>query len=84
MEFKTRVKNENDMEVWEMSEAYDVNMINIKLPMINVLLLMFHTFICISKINIAILHFTHIINLQLFFMYVCSSNTNFFIRKLIF
>lgn len=25
MEFKTRVKNESDMEVWEMSEAYDVS-----------------------------------------------------------
>lgn len=28
MEFKTRVKSESDMEAWEMSEAYDVCMIN--------------------------------------------------------
>lgn len=28
MEFKTRVKNESDIEVWEMSEAYDVSVIN--------------------------------------------------------
>lgn len=27
MEFKTRVKNESDIEVWEASEAYDVRMI---------------------------------------------------------
>jgi len=25
-EFKTRVKNENDMEAWESSEAYDVSL----------------------------------------------------------
>lgn len=31
MEFKTRVKSESDMEIWETSEAYDVSVINIKL-----------------------------------------------------
>lgn len=31
MEFKTRVKNESDMEIWEMSEAYDVSVIDINL-----------------------------------------------------
>lgn len=31
MEFKTRVKDETDVEVWEASEAYDVRIINIYL-----------------------------------------------------
>jgi len=32
MEFKTRVKTESDMDAWEMSEAYDVRVIKIELP----------------------------------------------------